>query len=153
MADDLGLPEQGEVPAWHGALEELTANLVREWKNQEWTWTSGGCFAFAEVFAGTFGGEEYGICSFEDDEHGGDYPVEHAVVKLGDAFYDYKGRLNIEAEMTALSELTGRKMYLKPRSDPKVFWFEDDFLDDDDFDVLRRALAACVPEKSGGLRP
>src|SRR4051812_15744608 len=116
VADDLGLPEQGEAPAWLGALADLTEKLVREWKNQDWTWTTGGCFAFAEVFAGTFGGEEYGICSFEADEqdevHGGDYPVEHAVVKVGDAFYDYKGRLDIDAETAALEASTGRRMFL-----------------------------------------
>jgi len=149
MSSEPALPEFGETPTWHNALAGLTKNLTKAWKNQGWTWTAGGCFAFAEVFAETFDGEEYGICSFEPDEqdevNGGDYPVEHAVVKVGDAYYDYKGRLDIVAEMAALEASTGRRMFLKAKTDPAVFWFEDDFLDDADFEELRRGLSACVP--------
>jgi len=152
MADELELPDMGEPPAWHDSLADLTRNLTKAWESQQWTWTTGGCFAFAEVFAETYGGEEFGICSFEADEqneeHGGDYPVEHAVVKVGDAFYDYRGRLDIDAEMAAYTASTGRRMFLKPKTDPAVFWFEDDFLDDDDFEALRRGLASCVPSRS-----
>jgi hypothetical protein len=74
--------------------------------------------------------------------------VEHAVVQVGDDFFDYNGRLDIEAEMAALTAKTGRGMFLKRRDDDGVFWFEDDFLDDKDMARLHDVLAACAPSRA-----
>lgn len=144
--DGDGLPEAGEVPAWHAPLRGLTRRTTAAWRDRGWSWTTGGCFAFAEAFKAAFGGDEFGICSRDAAE--GDYPVEHAVVRVGDDFFDYSGRLDIEAEMAALTARTGREMFLKRRDDDGVFWFEDDFLDDKDMARLHDVLAACAPSRA-----
>ena len=145
MVDGVGLPGPGEVPAWHAPLSDLTGELTETWAHRHWSWTTGGCFAFSSAFLAAFGGEEYGLCS-QDPE--GDFPVEHAVVRLGDAYYDYNGLLDVEAEMDALARRTGRALTLKPRGEEGVFWFEDDFMDDEEMERLHATLAECVPAGS-----
>lgn len=50
--------------------------------------------------------------------------------------------------MAALSARTGREMFLKRRDDDGVYWFEDDFLHDEDTERLRDVLVACAPGRA-----
>lgn len=133
------LPGPGDMPPWAAPLEDLTDRLKENW-GADWGWTRGGCFAFAETFVETFGGELWGVCSQEGSEGDIDFPVEHAIVRVGDAFYDYTGRLDVDAYRADLERRTGRLTFVKRKDDPQVFWFEDEYLDDDDMDSLKEAL-------------
>jgi hypothetical protein len=133
---DRRLPSVGEPPFWSAPMKAMTKRLGLG------QWNKGGCFAFAEALAEAFDGELWGICEFvPDPEHslGGDYPVHHAIVKIGDLFYDYRGVVDIEKE---LKSVKGKTLHLKAKDDPTadVFWFEDEFLDDDDMLELNTIL-------------
>lgn len=132
------LPERGEFPPWADELESLTRDLMEEW-GEGWGWTTGGCFAFAQVFVETFGGEPWGYCVRDEQEGDVDWPVHHAVVRVGDAFYDYTGRFDPKAYGASIGE--ERTCEMLPKGADGVFWFEDDFLDDDHYQRLRDALA------------
>lgn len=134
------MPDAGAIPPWAAALEPLTERLKDEC-GDNWGWTQGGCFAFAEAFVETYGGEFWAVCSrcVEDGET--DFPVEHAIVRVGDAFYDYSGRLDLDAYCSLLHANTGREILVKARTDDGVFWFEDEFLDEDAMDTLKATLA------------
>lgn len=121
----LKISENTNIPNpehWKKALEPLTKQLYREYRDREWTWTTGGCFAFAEAFQAAYGGELYGVCSQEGSGDDMDFPVEHAIIKLGGKFYDYNGIFDIGSVKPPYM--------IKSRDDDYVFWFEDDFLND-----------------------
>jgi hypothetical protein len=120
-------PQVGEMPFWIRPLRRISARL------ELGKWSKGGCFAFADALAAIYKGQRWGVCSLDKD---GGYPVEHAMVKIGAVFYDFRG-----AWLDPLKSVnSGRKLYLKPASDPSVFWFEDEFLDDADFTTLKHVL-------------
>lgn len=129
------LPMAGQVPFWVGPLKPLTKRIKGNWGNR-WTWTEGGCFAFAEIFHEVYGGEFWGVCSDPDGED--DYAVEHAMVKVNGLFYDFTGVVDVEKYMKKLSKENGRELKLLPRHE--AFWFEDEYLDDDDLEYLRDVL-------------
>lgn len=138
-AGKIALPNPGETPYWVAGLASLTKQLQRTggfWKS----WTQGGCFAFAEALHEVFGGELWGVCSRDGGDDDYDYPVEHAMLKVGDRFYDYTGVVDVPAYMERLAQERKREMFLKPASDPEVFWFEDEFMDDEQMATLRRVL-------------
>lgn len=140
------LPAPGQTPYWVAPLAPYTAELRRGW-GREWTWVTGGCFAFAEALHDVFGGELWGVCSHvdADDGLGDDYPVEHAMVKIGGKFYDFNGVVDAEAYMAALSkEKPYATMSVRPKTDPEIFWFEDEYIDDEGMDLLRRVLSGNV---------
>lgn len=138
----------GETPFWVKPMAPMTKKLGLG------QWNEGGCFAFAEVLAKSFGGKLWGICSRQTDEDGAtDFPVEHAIVKIAGRFYDYRGLLDVELEMRTMEAKNGRKLFLKPASNPSVFWFEDEFLDDDDFAKLANILSGKTPKMTEAHQP
>ena len=133
------LPKRvGEVPFWRTPLREMSQRLeLNEWQQ-------GGCFAFAEALAKVYHGGLWGFCTFHPDDdplensptdYKGDYPVEHAVAKIGASFYDFTGMLDVKHILR--QHPTYR---LKSRDDDFVFWFEDEFLDDRDWAKLLAVL-------------
>ena len=122
---------------WQVALAPLTAEM----KDLDgWSWTRGGCFAFAEAFQKAFGGELYGVCGKEtwDDGDGEqfDYPVDHAIVLFGGKFYDYEG----EFDPTKIL----KRHTIRAKCDDHVSWFVDDFFDDRQMRFLRRVMRRCA---------
>lgn len=110
------LPNAGETPFWVKPMKKMTKELGLG------QWNKGRCFAFAEVLANAFHGKLWGLCSADQDDDGNtDFPVEHAIVKIGGKFYDYRGLLNIDAEIQNMEATIGRKLYLKPASEDGVF--------------------------------
>jgi hypothetical protein len=119
------------------ALEELTTEMSRR---EDWTWTHGGCFAFASAFQAAFGGELFGVCRRQtwNDGHGeeSDYPVDHALVSYNGKLYDFDGVFD---PSTIREDQT-----IKAKSDPGVSWFEDDFFDDESWKRLHDIMVQCA---------
>lgn len=143
-----GLPAPNVKPFWITSLMPLTADLKRTW-GRDWSWVSGGCFAFAEVFQSVFGGELYGICTEVTESGETDYPVEHALVKLNGAFYDFNGVADIDAQISEIKQWKLKQgvdlpVSLKSRDDDYVFWFEDEYLDDEEMKFLKSVLAGKI---------
>ena len=134
-------PTPEQIAAWQEALAPLQDKLRAE-HGDFWTWTTGGCFAFAEAFQRAFGGELWGDCRY--DTQGKDWPVDHAVVKIGDAFYDHDGLFE--------PPKGSRTRRMLPESDDRIAWFRDEFLSEADMKLLKktlsdvRASAAPAPE-------
>jgi hypothetical protein len=122
---------------WKAALAELTTEMSRR---EDWTWTHGGCFAFASAFQAAFGGELFGVCRRQtwNDGHGeeSDYPVDHALVSYNGKLYDFDGVFDPSA--------IGEDQVIKAKSDPDVSWFEDDFFDDEGWKRLHEIMARCA---------
>ena len=130
------LPKIGETPFWVRPLAAMTR------QNGLGNWSAGGCFAFADTLSAVYRGQRWGVCSLDDE---GEYPVEHAMAKIGGVFYDFRGAWSDPL----VSIKSKRKLYLRPASDPLVFWFEDESLGDDDFAVLEHVLrTGKLPRKS-----
>lgn len=134
---------------WQSALAGLTAEMTG-W--EKWSWTTGGCFAFADAFQRAFGGELYGVCRPEqhgpDDDPEVDYPVDHAIVLLGGKFYDYEG----EFDPSGIKP----NQVIKSKADDFVCWFVDDFFDDRQMRLLRRVMRECAaggPKAQIGCSP
>jgi hypothetical protein len=106
------------VAKWQQELRSLTADLKKS-HGKTWSWTSGGCFAFADAFVKTFGGKKKGVASH--DVQSGDFPVEHAFVELNGVKYDYSGVFEPKLK---------KNQKIVTEEDPEAFWFEDDFLSD-----------------------
>lgn len=121
------LPKVGETPFWVLPLKNLTN------QNRLGNWSAGGCFAFADTLSAVYKGQRWGVCSLDEE---GEYPVEHAMARIGGVFYDFRGAWSDPLK----SIKSKRKLYIKPASDPSVFWFDDEFLDDDDFALLKHVL-------------
>jgi hypothetical protein len=120
------LPRLGETPFWIAPLAKMTQRLGLK------NWSAGGCFAFADTLAKVYKGQRWGVCSAYDDEYG----VEHAMVKIGGLFYDYRGAWSEPLK----SIKSKRETFMKPARDPLVLWMDDEFLDDDDLAILQRIL-------------
>lgn len=108
---------------------------------EKWTWTAGGCFAFAEAFQAAFGGDFHGVCRVCTDDGFTDYPVDHALVMLDGILYDHDGPYDI-----------GRlqpDQVIRHRDDDYVCWFEDDFFDDDQFEEIHSILRECAAAYAG----
>lgn len=88
----------------------------------------------------SFGGELYGVATLDTESL--DYPVDHAILKLGDQYYDFEGPFDVTA--------IGEKEVLLSRDDDRAFWFDDEFLDDSQMErlqaVLNRAHCNAVRE-------
>lgn len=118
---------------WKARLAHHVAPMNEGYPFGEWTWTTGGCFAFAEAFHAAFGGEFYGVCRVTDDE---DLPVDHALVKLGSVYYDHDGPFDV-------SKIAADQV-VRHRDDDYVCWFEDDFFDDEGWAEIHAVLADCA---------
>lgn len=126
--------------SWQSALSDLTQQLVKANADLvEWSWTNGGCFAFAAAFSKVFGGELFGVCRPETTDGYTDYPVGHAIVKLNGTFYDYNGAFNVASVVTP--------DVIKAKTDEDVAWFDDYFLDEQQTKKLHHILKRCRTQK------
>lgn len=121
---------------WKNRLRPLEVEQQQGYYDTDWTWTTGGCFAFAEAFQEAFGGEFYGVCRVSEEDDDPDLPVDHALVLHDGIFYDHDGSFD------PLKILDNQ--VIRHRDDDYVFWFEDDFFDDDQFEVLKAVLRDCA---------
>lgn len=132
------LPEMGVRPYWADRLDSLAERVREQCEEPDWSWTEGGCFAFAEALATAHKGELWGFCAY--DTHGDDYPVHHAVVKVSDRFYDCTGMIDPAACAAEISAKVGEVVELRCRDDEQVYWFTDDFLTPAESKELSAAL-------------
>ena len=122
------LPGPGEKPWWVPALAKLT----RELSGDGWTWTTGGCFAFAEQLQKAYGGKLWGVARLDPDFD--EWDTEHAVVAINGVYYDFGGVFDPVSYMAKLArndKKHGNGPYrreMRPKN--KAGWFEDEFLDD-----------------------
>jgi hypothetical protein len=128
---------QPDPSTWKGPLMRIASQIRRV--HRGWTWTKGGCFAFAEAFHKAFGGELYGVC--RHDLRGKDWPVDHAVVRLGGKFWDFDGSHTARA---LLKRYGIRGSAIKSEADEDVHWFTDDFLNDSQWSELQSVMAAAA---------
>jgi hypothetical protein len=61
-------------------------------KHPDWSWTQGGCFAFAEALKKAFGAELWVVAQKEDE----DWASQHAFVRYEGKFYDATGEVTEE---------------------------------------------------------
>ena len=102
-----------------------------------WGWTRGGCFAFAEKLCAAHPGARcFGVCVYS--EEGRDWPVDHAIVEFGGAYFDADGVFD------ARNLKAGRRILSKDDPGNPVAWFDDGFLNDREFALLGRILAKTV---------
>ena len=125
------LPAPGQKPWWVSVLAPMTAELGT-WGN--WSWTTGGCFAFADRLQKAYGGQLWCVARY--DPEGDDWGAEHAVVRIGGVFYDFNGVFDPETYMAMLAKANRKKgkdpyhREMKRKGSPGLMWFEDEFLDD-----------------------
>ena len=132
MSVNEGIKTTLDPKIWQQKLAPLTKKMMSEWKDSNWSWTTGGCFAFAEAFQKAFGGQLYGVCRIYTENGETDYPVDHALVKLNGQFYDYNGIYN--------RKTVKKNQVIKAASEDGVGWFEDDFLDDKQMSFLFKTM-------------
>lgn len=118
---------------WKERLAPYEAE-IRQSFGEDWTWTTGGCFAFAEAFHAAFGGEFYGLCRVEEGVE--DFAVDHALVMLDDVLYDHDGPFDTSKIRT--------DQVIKHRDEDYVFWFEDDFFHDEGWEAIHIVLRECA---------
>jgi hypothetical protein len=144
------LPGVGERPWWVNLLAPLTTELETEWSDHDWTWTAGGCFAFAENLKKAYGGQLWALsrlCDYGDGQK--DWGADHAVVFVNGHYYDFNGvfdPVSFKAMLDADDAKRGegpfeRKMLPKHQAG----WFEDEFLDDEQWAGLLRVLRTGKP--------
>lgn len=121
---------------WQDRLRPFKIEMQQ--RNEAWTWTSGGCFAFASAFQAAFGGEFYGVCRVWEEDGEIDYPVDHALVLLNGVYYDHSGPFDVTKILPA--------QVIKHREDDLVGWFEDDFFDDRQWKEIHAILQDCSLE-------
>lgn len=124
---------------WRDQLRQIEIDQQDGYHGTDWTWTTGGCFAFAEAFQEAFGGEYYGVCRVMDDDGVPDLPVDHALVLLDGVYYDHNGPFD--------PARIANNQVIRHRDDDYVCWFEDDFLDDEQFDTLKAVLVSCAGDR------
>lgn len=134
---------------WQNQLVRLAAPIRKRYA--DWTWTKGGCFAFAEAFQKAFGGVLYGVCEYDPD--GKDWPVNHAVVRLHDHFFDFEGPHDEAELLRQYKSKRKTKNAVLPNNNENVFWFEDDFLNDEQWTKLHEILLACAVGSTQIKRP
>jgi hypothetical protein len=98
-----------------------------------WSWTEGGCFAFASAFQAAFGGELFGVCRVISED---DLPVDHALVELDGVLYDFDGPFDTASIRD--------DQVIRRHDDDYVCWFEDDFFDDEGWAEIHAVLADCA---------
>lgn len=125
---------------WKDLLRPLEEEQQDGYHGLNWTWTTGGCFAFAEAFQAAFGGEFYGVCRVSEEAGDPDLPVDHALVMLDGVLYDHDGVFDpagIKANQT-----------IRHRDDDYVCWFEDDFFDDEGMEAIHAVLEQCAASRA-----
>lgn len=136
MQDQSQTVEPIDPVLWKERLRPIELDQQQGYYGTNWTWTTGGCFAFAEAFQEAFGGDFYGICRIGEDDDDPDLPVDHALVMLDGVLYDHDGPYDPTKIMS--------NQVIRHRDDDYVFWFEDDFLDDEEFALLKEVLRDCA---------
>lgn len=138
-------PPFSDPPYWTPALAEIASEITLE--VPDWTWTSGGCFVFAEAFHEAFGGRLCCVCTYDSDSE--DYPAGHAMVELNGVFYDARGQVDVATCISEVEATMGTSAEVRYKDDPDVFWFQDDFLNDKQMRALKNSLcpAAARPTK------
>jgi hypothetical protein len=137
------LPAPGETPWWIIPLAPMTKKLKNEWGSMNWGWTTGGCFAFADRLQNAYGGELWGASTYDEDNESWD--IQHAVVKIGNTFYDYNGVFHPEVYQRELMHNRFRNEPEPPfemisKAEEHLGWPDDDFLDDKQWKTLLRIL-------------
>jgi hypothetical protein len=118
---------------WKERLHPFEVEMRRH--NEAWSWTSGGCFAFASAFQAAFGGEFYGVCRIWEEDGEIDFPVDHALVLLDGVYYDHSGAFDVTKLLPS--------QVVKHRDDDLVCWFEDDFFDERQLQEINAVLLDC----------
>lgn len=70
-------------------IKAITKAIRKEYKEMDWGWTCGGCFAFAEAISASLPESELWAVGQKEPE---DWASQHAVVKYNNEFYDAKGK-------------------------------------------------------------
>jgi len=133
------LPAPGERPYWVDQLDLMIEQIRLDCSDLDWSWTQGGCYAFADALSKAHNGELWGFCAFDD--FSGDFPVHHAVVKIGGQFFDYSGVLDVQQYAKDLENETGDVIELRSKDDELVYWFTDDCLSDQQMKRLNDAFS------------
>ena len=134
------LPVSGQKPWWVDVLAPMTAEL---WSDG-WSWTEGGCFAFADRMQKAYGGQQWCVARFDPEEK--DWAAEHAVVKIGGVYYEFHGVFDPQtyvAMLTRKDKKASKGPYqreMKRKGSPGLFWFEDENLDDTQWKQLLMVL-------------
>ena len=137
------LPVLGERPWW---IEPL-ASLTKELSNENWSWLEGGCFAFADRLRKAYGGQLWAMARYDEDFD--EWNADHAVVKINGQYYDYNGVFDPETYAVHLAKLDKfrnqgpYRREMMPKS--KINWFEDEWLDQQQWDGLLRVLKTGLP--------
>lgn len=130
------MPEPLTADLWRDLLRPFEKEQQKGYFGKSWTWTSGGCFAFASAFQAAFGGEFYGVCRVSPDDCEPELPVDHALVFYEGQLYDHEGVFDV-------SSLKPNQV-LKERGDHYVFWFEDEFFGDEDWAAIHAIMRECA---------
>lgn len=125
---------------WTEKLKPFEVELQASHKH--WTWTTGGCFAFASAFQAAFGGEFYGVCRIWEEDGNIDYPVDHALVLLDGVYYDHDGEFEVSK--------IGFTQVIKHKDDDLVCWFEDEFFDDAGWTSIHEIMVDCARDLAPG---
>lgn len=133
---------------WKGPLSGLTKKLSKE---PDWTWVSGGCFAFSQALFLVTGCPEYGIIEISSTKDGVENPggVHHSMVKIGDGYYDYEGKVDVNKWMRGIkrSRLPHPvKLIVGSREDYDDYWFNDDWLSPSEQKILVSVLRSSLSE-------
>jgi len=98
---------------------------VQRYENDpDWSWTSGGCFAFAEALVkAIIGAELWAVGQFQ----GYDWATQHAFVCVDAKFYDADGLTDREALLKKYGWSTSRAKLgrVKHWADEKPLWYPD----------------------------
>lgn len=137
------LPTPGQTPWWVSVLTPMTKKL-NTWLDGSWSWTAGGCSAFADRLQKAYGGQQWCVARYDPD--GPDWAADHAVVRIGGAFYDFSGVFNPDNYIAALAKQeqtkgkTPHRRAMKRKGSPGLYWFDDQYLDDTQWKQLLIAL-------------
>lgn len=134
------LPQPGETPFWVEALAPISKELVRD----DWTWTRGGCWAFAAALKAAIGGTLCGICEQDED---GFWATNHALVKKNGRYYDYTGVVDPEKACAELARERGTPQRLMCTRHNGFEVYDDEFLDDEQWDFLHKVLRRLKPSR------
>lgn len=106
------------------AIKRMAADLrVRALETEECTLTQGGCFAVAAAIRRVFGGALWAVAVREnegEDWGGLDWAVDHALVRIGDNFYDGSGRADTAAYLQSGTAKRPKKLMRKGA--PGLWW-------------------------------
>jgi hypothetical protein len=103
---------------------------IRE-EQPDWNWHRGGCYGVANALTLALGSKatKMGICVYDKGDWDLPWAVEHAIIKVGKDYYDWRGKLSI----TRIKKEYFRgkaKHDIKPHNAKGVWYAEDYYLSD-----------------------